>query len=75
MSEIYMTHEDLIAKALDRLTDADVDTTKLRNPQVIEAVVIYFDSASDTKTADVTLDRSSGACLGATIADECLFKK
>ena len=70
-----MTHEELIAKALERLADADVNTRKLRNARVVEAAVIYFDSGSDTKTADVTLDRSSGECLGATIADEGLFKK
>ncbi len=70
-----MTHEELIANALKCLTSADVDITKLRNGRVVEAGVVYFDSGSDTKTVEVTLDRSSGECLGATIADESVFKR
>ena len=65
-----MTQEHLIAKALQHLAAADVDTSRVRNGRVIEAAVVYFDSGSDTKTVQVTLDRSSGECLGATIADE-----
>ena len=70
-----MTHEDLIAKALEYLVAADVDTSKLQNGRVIEAAVVYFDSGSDTKTVDVTMDRVSGECLGATIADEDVLRK
>ena len=51
------------------------DTSKLRNGRVVEAVVVYFDSGSDTKTVDVTMDRTSGECLGATIADGGVLKK
>jgi len=65
-----MTHEHLIAKALQHLAVADVDTSRVRNGRVVEAAVVYFDSGSDVKTVEVTLDRSSGECLGATIADE-----
>ena len=70
-----MTHEQLVAKALELLPAADVDITKLQNGRIVEAAVVYFDSCSDTNAVEVTLDRSSGECLGATIADESVLKK
>jgi hypothetical protein len=69
-----MTHQELIALALAKLAESDVDTNRLKNGRVVDAVVIYFDSDIEERAVQVVLDRHSGESHGATIVDMTLTK-
>lgn len=70
-----MTHQELIAAALEKLAQSDINTERLKNGRVVEAVVIYFDSEREERAVQVVLDSHSGESHGATIVDMSLTKQ
>ena len=64
-----MTHEELIAKAIEHARQCGIPVEKLQQPNVREAAVVRFRSSnSQSSTAEFYLDRASGELITATFS-------
>lgn len=65
-----MTHEELIAKAIEHAKQCGIPVEKLQNPRVREAAVVRFRSSESPAIAEFYLDRASGEVISVTFSGE-----
>ena len=63
-----MTHEELIAKALEHAKRCGIPVEKLQQAKVREAAVVRFRSPESSATAEFCLDRGTGEVISATFS-------